>query len=162
MILPSLFLLSGTRAFPGRQTQLLYALAPLWDALFLSLFIFPGFCMRGETKHVSGGTGNRLRSLCFRALQVLVSPRALPSAELQLNELLHYVVRNRSTPGFIQTVELICIAKRRKRWWGKCLSKWIFFQYLLAVVFVHTGVDSPFSTPTQVEILNIHRKNKFF
>lgn len=35
MLRPS-FLLSCTRAFPGRQMQLLYALAPPWDAFLLT------------------------------------------------------------------------------------------------------------------------------
>lgn len=63
MILPP-FLLSYTRAFPGRQIQLLFALSPLWDEFlltasllgqFLHLFIYLfilGDWEKGERKCV--------------------------------------------------------------------------------------------------------------
>lgn len=75
---------------------------------------------------------------------------------------LHYIVLNQSTPLFIQRFELICITKKRKRRGEKCLSKWIFFQYLLAVLFVHIGVGSPFSIPTQAEVLKYPQKEQVF
>lgn len=71
-------------------------------------------------------------------------------------KLLHYIALNQSTTSFIQRLELICIAKEKEEGGGeKCLSKWIFFQYLLVV---NISVDSPFSIPTQVEVLDIHGK----
>lgn len=171
MILPS-FLLSCTRAFPGRQIQLLYALAPLWDAfrlaaswtccsisLFVCLFILEaGWGERGNMFLVAQGTDcNACPSKHYRSWfhknSVLWRVTAKWNCSITLCQPVH--------PSFYTEGWINLCGKEKEGGGGEVLNKWIFFQYLLAVLFVHMRVDSPFSTPKQVEILNIHRRNKF-
>lgn len=82
-------------------------------------------------------------------LQALVSQGLCLLESLSEMKLFHYVVLHQFTLPCVQRIEFVL---KIEGGWGMCWNKWIFFQYLLALLFVHAGVDSPFSIPTQVEI----------
>lgn len=136
MILPP-SLLSCTRAFPGRQIQLLYALAPLWDAFLLAAswtccsissfiylyFVEAGWAGKGNTFLVAQGTDCKA---CASKHYRLCLTRSLPSGEWWLNETdpLHPAGPVHPSFSIEDWINLYCKEKEGGRGRRKFLIKW--------------------------------------